>query len=68
MSAVDVTKDHFHRSPDAGDAARRAASASLAGPASTGSPEHDEWLLDEALGETFPASDPICPARCAVRR
>ncbi len=22
-------------------------------------PEHDEWLLDEALGETFPASDPI---------
>ena len=23
------------------------------------SPEHDEWLLDEALIETFPASDPI---------
>ncbi|MEO8630752.1 MAG: hypothetical protein ABI612_22035 [Betaproteobacteria bacterium] len=22
-------------------------------------PEHDEWLLDEALDETFPASDPI---------
>jgi hypothetical protein len=22
-------------------------------------PEHDEWLLDEALMETFPASDPI---------
>ena len=22
-------------------------------------PEHDEWLLDEALAETFPASDPI---------
>jgi hypothetical protein len=21
--------------------------------------EHDEWLLDEALAETFPASDPI---------
>ena len=21
--------------------------------------EHDEWLLDEALIETFPASDPI---------
>ncbi|HUX25186.1 MAG TPA: hypothetical protein VMV87_11270 [Burkholderiales bacterium] len=20
---------------------------------------HDEWLLDEALAETFPASDPI---------
>jgi len=24
---------------------------------------HDEWLLDEALAETFPASDPISPAR-----
>ena len=22
-------------------------------------PVHDEWLLDEALSETFPASDPI---------
>jgi hypothetical protein len=22
-------------------------------------PEHDEWLLDEVLMETFPASDPI---------
>ncbi len=21
--------------------------------------DHDEWLLDEALAETFPASDPI---------
>ena len=26
------------------------------------SPTHDEWLLDEALAETFPASDPISPA------
>lgn len=25
-------------------------------PGATG---HDEWLLDEALDETFPASDPI---------
>ena len=25
------------------------------------SPLHDEWLLDEALAETFPASDPISP-------
>lgn len=25
-------------------------------------PGHDEWLLDEALRETFPASDPIAPA------
>jgi hypothetical protein len=24
---------------------------------------HDEWLLDEALAETFPASDPISPSR-----
>ena len=23
---------------------------------------HDEWLLDESLRETFPASDPISPA------
>lgn len=28
----------------------------------TASPLHDEWLLDEALAETFPASDPISPA------
>ena len=26
------------------------------------SPFHDQWLLDEALAETFPASDPISPA------
>jgi hypothetical protein len=30
--------------------------------ADTASPGHDEWLLDEALEETFPASDPIRPA------
>jgi len=24
--------------------------------------EHQDWLLDEALRETFPASDPISPA------
>jgi hypothetical protein len=23
---------------------------------------HEEWLLDQALLETFPASDPIAPA------
>ena len=28
-------------------------------------PDHDEWLLDEALEETFPASDPIRPAQPA---
>ena len=27
-----------------------------------------EWLLDEALKETFPASDPISPAEPAERR
>ncbi len=27
-----------------------------------GSPGHDQWLLDEALAETFPASDPISPS------
>lgn len=26
------------------------------------SPRHDEGLLDQALAETFPASDPISPA------
>jgi hypothetical protein len=25
--------------------------------------ERDEWLIDESLQETFPASDPISPAR-----
>jgi hypothetical protein len=28
----------------------------------TASPLHDQWLLDEALAETFPASDPISPS------
>jgi hypothetical protein len=27
-----------------------------------GDPGHDEWLLDESIEETFPASDPIAPA------
>lgn len=26
---------------------------------------HDEWLIDESLEETFPASDPIAPAYSA---
>jgi hypothetical protein len=26
-------------------------------------PDHDEWLLDEAIEETFPASDPPTPVR-----
>jgi len=36
--------------------------ATAVGAADTASPDHDEWLLDEALTETFPASDPIRPA------
>jgi hypothetical protein len=28
-----------------------------------GEPNHDEWVLDEALEETFPASDPPVPVR-----
>ena len=24
----------------------------------TGTPEHEEWLMDEAVDDTFPASDP----------
>jgi hypothetical protein len=31
-----------------------------------GSPLHDQWLLDEALAETFPASDPISPSRATL--
>jgi hypothetical protein len=31
----------------------------------TASPLHDQWLLDEALAETFPASDPISPSHGA---
>jgi hypothetical protein len=47
----------------------RPAAPSLAGEAApqpktdaTRANRHDEWLLDEALRETFPASDPISPA------
>ena len=27
------------------------------------SPDHDEWLIDEAVAETFPASDPVAVAQ-----
>ena len=32
-----------------------------------GSSKHEDWLLDEALAETFPASDPIAPAHSPER-
>ncbi|HWA13446.1 MAG TPA: hypothetical protein VHA15_10170 [Burkholderiales bacterium] len=33
-----------------------------------GAPGHDEWLIDEAVEETFPASDPIAPSQPANSR
>lgn len=32
-------------------------------PANPGEPGHDEWLIDESLEETFPASDATLPSR-----
>jgi hypothetical protein len=32
-------------------------------PAQPGQPNHDEWLLDEAIEESFPGSDVPSPAR-----
>ncbi|HZR69179.1 MAG TPA: hypothetical protein VFB01_08995 [Burkholderiales bacterium] len=32
-------------------------------PPAPGQPNHDEWMLDEAVEESFPASDPATPAR-----
>ena len=31
--------------------------------AKRGAPEHDDWIIDEALEESFPASDAPNPAR-----
>jgi len=28
-----------------------------------GTPEHEEWMLDQAEEESFPASDPSSPAQ-----
>ncbi len=28
-----------------------------------GTPAHEEWVLDEAVDESFPASDPPAPAQ-----
>jgi hypothetical protein len=32
-------------------------------PSAPGTDGHDEWLLDESIEETFPASDPTLPVR-----
>ena len=32
-------------------------------PSEPGADGHDEWLLDESIEETFPASDPTLPVR-----
>ena len=55
------------RKPGAGPAedAPTAGSESPATP--PGVAKHGEWLLDEALIETFPASDPIAPAEPTPR-
>jgi hypothetical protein len=31
-------------------------------PSKPGAPGHDEWLVDESIEETFPASDSIAPS------
>ena len=41
---------------------RRRAPSGAFPPEDTHPPAHDDWLLDEALAETFPASDPISPS------
>jgi len=51
-----------NRSTTASHTALRAAS----GAEDAGSKAHDEWLLDEALMETFPASDPAAPAIVSI--
>lgn len=51
-----------NRSTTAPHTALRAAS----GAEDAGSKAHDEWLLDEALMESFPASDPAAPAIVSV--
>lgn len=45
-----------------GPATAQNASESAATAIDAASAAHDEWLLDEALMETFPASDPVSPA------
>ena len=45
-----------------------AAASQAASPHSPVTPTegHDEWLLDEALAETFPASDSIAVSKCGL--
>ncbi|MGQ0750736.1 MAG: hypothetical protein ACT4PS_09405 [Betaproteobacteria bacterium] len=37
--------------------------ATMQPPSAPGSDGHDDWLLDESIEETFPASDPMLPVR-----
>jgi hypothetical protein len=37
--------------------------ATMQPPSAPGADGHDDWLLDESIEETFPASDPTLPAR-----
>lgn len=56
-----MTRPHGPQTADTrSDAA--ADDAAAAPGADPQSPSHDDWLLDESLAETFPASDPIAPA------
>jgi hypothetical protein len=50
------------RSPDAPPGKRRSRWTPEEDAPPPHSPSHDDWLLDEALVETFPASDPISPS------
>jgi len=50
---------------DRSTSARRALGAAV-DTEDTASQAHDEWLLDEALMESFPASDPAAPAIMSV--
>jgi hypothetical protein len=59
-----VTVEQFGEVPiPTPDAPQRAdAEQTSSRPEDRRSPAHEDWLLDEALLETFPAGDPISPS------